>query len=125
MKNSTTIAALLGAVLAAPAMAESSYQNTCSNTGFVFSGADAALTGTCLRRDGSPNKTTLIIKGVSNKDGILTQGEGASSFQKSCGSIQIKRGVLSANCRMRNAMFRASSLVLPDIANINGELKYD
>ncbi|MGM0595214.1 MAG: hypothetical protein ACQETD_11835 [Pseudomonadota bacterium] len=48
----------------------------------------------------------------------------AGSFQKSCGSIMIKDGVLYADCRMSNGHFRATSLKLPDIKNDNGELTY-
>ena len=118
-------ATLLSAIAASPVMADSIYQNTCSNTGFVYAGHDAALSGTCLRRDGNPNKTTLVIQGVSNNDGILTLGTGASTFQKSCGSIRIlKDGIIYATCRMTNGQSNSTSLVLPDISNNNGKLTY-
>ena len=117
-------ATLLSCLAASPVMADSSYQNTCSNTGFVYKGNDAALAGTCLKRDGTPNHTTLIIKGVSNNNGELKLGSGASTFQKSCGSIRITDGVIYASCRMMNGQSRPTSLQLPDISNNNGKLSY-
>jgi hypothetical protein len=30
------------------------------------------VTAACLRRDGTPNKTQVLIRGISNQDGNLT-----------------------------------------------------
>ena len=122
------LSAMAAAVLlAAPAFASNTYQNSCSNIAFAYSGNDAAITAVCLRANGTPNATKLILQGISNQNGKLTQGTGASTFQKSCGNIQIITGnspntTLSALCRMSNGSSIATSLSLNGIANNNGNL---
>lgn len=122
------LSAMAAAVLlAAPAFASNTYQNSCSNIAFAYSGNDAALTAVCLRANGTPNATKLVLQGISNQNGKLTQGTGASTFQKSCGNIQIITGnspntTLSALCRMSNGSSIATSLSLNGIANNNGNL---
>ena len=120
-------AATAAVLLATPAFADNTYQNTCSNIAFAYSGNDAAITAVCLKADGTPNATKLILKGISNQNGKLTQGTGASTFQKSCGNIQIIIGnspntTLSALCRMSNGSSIATSLSLNGIGNNNGNL---
>ena len=120
--------AVTAAVLAAsPAFADNTYQNTCSNIAFAYSGNDAAINAVCLRADGTPNATKLILQGISNQNGKLTQGTGPSTFQKSCGNIQILVGngpnsTLSALCRTTSGSSNATSLSLNGIANNNGNL---
>ena len=122
------LSAMAAAVLlAAPAFASNTYQNSCSNIAFAYSGNDAAITAVCLRANGTPNATKLVLQGISNQNGKLTQGTGASTFQKSCGNIQIITGnspntTLSALCRMSNGSSIATSLSLNGIANNNGNL---
>ena len=128
MRKTAYLAAALLALTAAPALADNSYQNTCSNIAFAYSGNDAALTAVCLRADGTPNATKLILQGISNQNGKLTQGSGASSFQKSCGNIQILVGngpntTLSALCRTSSGGSNATSLSLNGISNQNGNLQ--
>ncbi|MBS0245311.1 MAG: cyanovirin containing protein [Proteobacteria bacterium] len=127
MRKSACLAAALLALTAAPALADNSYQNTCSNIAFAYSGNDAALTAVCLRADGTPNATKLILQGISNQNGKLTQGSGPSSFQKSCGNIQIlvsngPNTTLSALCRTTSGSSSATSLSLNGIGNNNGNL---
>ena len=121
------LVATAAVLVAGPALADNTYQNTCSNIAFAYSGNDAAITAVCLRADGTPNATKLILQGISNQNGKLTQGTGPSTFQKSCGNIQILVGngpnsTLSALCRMTNNMSTATSLSLNGIANNNGNL---
>jgi hypothetical protein len=121
------LAAIAAAFVATPALAANTYQNTCSNIGFAYSGNDAALTAVCLRSNGTPNATKLILQGISNQNGKLTQGTGPSTFQKSCGNIQIITGnspntTLSALCRTSAGNSIATSLSLNNIANNNGTL---
>ncbi len=120
-----TIGILAAAV--GPALADNSYQNTCSNIGFVYSGNNAALQAVCLRTNGTPNATQLVLQGISNQNGKLTQGTGASTFQQSCGNIQIivngPNSLLSALCRTTGGSSVATSLSLNNISNNNGTLQ--
>lgn len=121
------LAAAAAVLFATPALAANTYQDTCSNIAFAYSGNDASITAVCLKADGTPNATKLILKGISNQNGKLTQGTGASTFQKSCGNIQIIVGngpntTLSALCRASSGSSIATSLPLNGIANNNGNL---
>jgi hypothetical protein len=120
-------AAMLAGSVATPALAANTFQNTCSQIQFVYSGNDAAMQAVCLRANGTPNSTKLTLQGISNQNGKLTQGSGRSTFQMSCGNIQIlvdngPTVTLSAICRMTNGSSTASSLSLNNIANNNGTL---
>mgnify|MGYP000026495217 CR=1 FL=1 len=115
--------------IATPAAAASGFQNTCSNISFAYvSGSQAALNAMCLKADGSANGSSLILKGIGNNNGVLVQGGGASTFQKSCGNIQItanaQGATLSALCRDGGGNSRATSLPLNNIGNNNGNLTY-
>jgi len=116
----------LAGVAATPALAANTFQNTCSQIQYVYSGNNAALQAVCLRANGTPNPTTLVLQGISNQNGKLTQGSGASTFQMSCGNIQIlvdgPSVTLSAICRMTNGSSTPTSLSLNNIANVNGNL---
>jgi CVNH domain len=76
--------------------------------------------------DGTPNPTSLILQGISNQNGTLTHGAGASSFQQSCGNIQIlvtgPNTLLSAICRTTSGSSNSTSLSLDNISNNNGTL---
>lgn len=122
------IACAMMTAASAPAYAANSYQNTCSNIGFVYAGSNAALSAMCLRADGTPNATQLVLQGISNQNGVLTQGgSGPASFQKSCGNIQIivtgPNSLLSAICRTTAGSSNATSLSLNNISNNNGSLQ--
>ena len=120
------IACALMTAASGPAFATTSFQNTCSNISFVYSGNNAAISAVCLRAKGTPNQTTLVLQGISNQNGILTQGGGASTFQQSCGNIQIlitgPNALLSALCRTTSGSSNSTSLSLNNIANNNGTL---
>ena len=127
MRKTAFVALGLLAIAATPAFADNTYQNTCSNIAFAYSGNDAAIQAICLRADGTPNPTKLILQGITNQNGKLTQGTGASTFQKSCGNIQIlvansPNTTLSALCRTGSGSSVATSLSLNGIANNNGTL---
>lgn len=106
----------------------SSFQLTCSNIHFAYQDNDAAINAVCLRADGTPNSTSILIKGVSNQNGKLTMSGGASSFQQSCGSIQVLVDgpdvTLYAQCRTMRGNFLESSLPILGISNQNGVLSY-
>jgi hypothetical protein len=126
MKKAIGLACGLLAAATVPALAANSYQNTCSNIAFAYSGNNASIQAVCLRANGTPNPTSLILQGISNQNGILTQGSGASTFQQSCGNIQIivtgPNTLLSAICRTTSGGANATSLSLNNISNNNGTL---
>jgi hypothetical protein len=129
MRSTTLcISAVIAVVAATPVFAASSFQNTCSNISFMYSGNNAALEAECLRANGTPNKTSLILPGISNQNGVLVQGSGASTFQESCGNIMINavnftEVTLSAFCRKVDGSFNHTSVPLNNISNENGVLK--
>ena len=128
MSNRYVLPAFMAAgLLAAPAFADNTFQSTCSEIRFAYQGSNAALQAVCLRTDGTPNATSLVLQGISNENGKLTQGSGPSTFQKSCGNIQIlvdngPAVTLSAICRMINGNTQPTSLPLNNIVNNNGML---
>jgi hypothetical protein len=118
---------LLAGITASPALAANTFQNTCSEIHFAYSGNNATLQAVCLKADGTANPTSLVLQGISNQNGKLTQGSGPSTFQQSCGNIQIlvNNGPavsLSALCRTTNGASQATGLSLNNIANNNGAL---
>ena len=120
-------ACALAALAGTPAFADNSYQNTCSEIHFAYSGKNATLQAVCLREDGSPNATSLVLQGISNQNGKLVQGSGPSTFQMSCGNIQIltdngPNTTLSAICRATTGSSVATALPLNNIVNNNGTL---
>ncbi|MEJ2815681.1 CVNH domain-containing protein [Caulobacter sp. CCG-8] len=120
-------ALVLGA--ASPAAAASGFQNTCSNIAFGYSAASqATVSAMCLRADGSATGSSLVLTGITNQNGTLKQGSGDSTFQKSCGNIQItanaQGATLSALCRNSGGGSNATSLPLNNIGNNNGRLTY-
>jgi len=123
-------AAAVGASFAAgSALAQSSFPYTCSNIDFAYSASNqATLKAMCLRTDGTANATALALQGISNQNGILTKGSGASTFQQSCGSIRITNAgpnvTLSAYCRTISGSSNSTSLSLDGISNQNGNLSY-
>jgi len=127
----TVIAGLGSTVVltaAAPAMAASGFQNTCSNISFAYDASSTAtITAMCLKADGSANGSRLVLTGISNQNGKLVLGAGPSTFQKSCGSITINTSAsgatLSALCRNSGGVVSSSSVPL-NIGNNNGNLTY-
>lgn len=126
MKKSIGLAIGMMAAAVAPSFAASSFMNTCSNIGFIYSGNNAALQAVCLRANGTPNPSTLILQGISNQNGKLVQGSGPATFQQSCGNIQIiitgPNALLSALCRTTSGSSNSTSLPLNNISNNNGNL---
>lgn len=118
---------LLTVATASPAFAASTFQNTCSETRFAYSGNQATLNAVCLKADGTANATSLTLQGISNQNGKLVQGGGSSTFQQSCGNIAILVDgpyvTLSALCRTISGASNATSLSLDNISNMNGVLR--
>lgn len=114
--------------LPTPAHAASGFQNTCSNISFAYDSGYATLKATCLRADGTAEQSSLALVGISNQNGILTVGQGVSTFQKSCGNIQINATLssvtLTAICRNSSGYSVNASVPLNNIGNNNGMLTY-
>jgi hypothetical protein len=126
MLRSLLCGGVLLAAAMSPALAQNSFQNTCSEFRFAYSGSNPTFQAVCLKTDGTPNATSLTLEGIQNDNGILKQGTGASEFQKSCGSIQILVDgpdvTLAALCKSRSGQHNSTSLPLNNISNDNGKL---
>jgi uncharacterized membrane protein YedE/YeeE len=51
--------------------------------------------------------------------------QNASSFQKSCDHIGVAGSTLFANCRRINGSFNRTSILLPGVENIDGNLRFN
>jgi len=109
----------------------SSFQDTCSGITFGYGtgGSGAMLNAWCLQANGVAKQSSLAIRGIGNSNGnLVASGTGASTFQQSCGNIQIMANAsgatLSALCRNSGGGMNASSVALTGIKNNNGTLSY-
>jgi hypothetical protein len=127
------IAAALVTIAATPSLAESTFQNSCSQIGFIYdlSAAGApTLRATCLTSAGGAMAASLVLKGISNDNGFLTRGALTknSSFQETCGNIHIdvidtEFVRLVAFCKENDGTYRYTTLGLNNIANVGGTLQ--
>ena len=110
------------------AQAQSSFQYSCSNYGFAYSGNDPVLQGTCLTSNGAPNATKLVLTGIVANNGVMTNLNSTqpSTFQKFCGSIDIYAEgpyvTLAATCKTNAGQQNETSVQLNNINNNNGVL---
>jgi hypothetical protein len=123
------VAAILGAGAAAPgvALAASTFQGTCSNIQFAYSGNNPTITAVCLRANGTPNATSLTLTGIGNSNGNLVSTGGPATFQQSCGNITVavvntSTVTLNAYCRTGGGASNPTSYTLNGIGNNNGNL---
>jgi CVNH domain-containing protein len=119
-----TLCAGLCGLAMSPANAEgtSSFQRSCDH----ISIAGNALVATCRRVDGSMNRTSLVLLGIENIDGELRlTGRGQpATFQDSCRHTRMDGGTLTATCHRIDHSDEQTSVELPGISNINGNLQY-
>jgi hypothetical protein len=116
---------------AGPAFAQTpvqnTYQNSCSNISFVFVNNAPAMRATCRTNNNTYNVSTLLLAGIANNDATLSQGSGPSTFQSTCGNIQILVDgpvtTLSAICLNKDKSAQPASLSLNGITNNNGNLR--
>ncbi|MEA2571029.1 MAG: hypothetical protein QOI24_3030 [Acidobacteriota bacterium] len=111
------------------AQSASTFQGTCSNYTVVYQGTNAALQATCLNAAGSPNNTSVVIRGIGNSNGrLVASGSAPATFQQSCGSISVTANAsgatVSALCRTSSGAIQSSSVALTGIGNKNGTLSY-
>lgn len=121
------LALTAGAALAGGHSGPSTFQNSCSNTSFQYgANGGAEIHATCLRSDGSPNKTSIAMPAIANNNGKLEMSGDTASFQQSCGNIMLETNVdgvvLSANCRTGSGNFEETSIPIPGIGNADGTL---
>ncbi|MEH1931770.1 CVNH domain-containing protein [Nostoc sp.] len=116
---------LLTATAASPAFARSpsTFQNSCRNTSLKSN----VLSAICRKGDGRENKTSIILRGINNRNGLLVDDGGnfPASFQASCYSAAVISDELLANCFKINrteAVF--NKIKIQGIRNENGNLKY-
>jgi len=115
-------AVLLASGGGAYAQRASSFQNSCTDTHVRGS----LLEARCRRIDGSWSRTAIEIPGVENIDGRLQfTGVAHSNYQLTCREIEAFGSTLSAVCRRIDGAWSRSSIQIPMIANINGELRYE
>ena len=71
MQTKTKLISILLLITASgTAFAGATFQQTCSNIQFVYKGNAPAIQAVCLKADGTPNATSLIIPGISNQNGV-------------------------------------------------------
>jgi hypothetical protein len=110
------------------ALRPSTFQHSCSNIHFDpgSSSQGPSLQATCKRDDGVAVPSMLVLEGISNQNGVLTRGTGASSFQRSCAKIDIMvsrdQVTLDASCRTMAGHSVPASLSLTGIDSNNGVL---
>ncbi|MBX3594881.1 CVNH domain-containing protein [Sphingomonas sp.] len=122
----TTPAAIL---LPQPAIAgPSSFQQTCSDIKVTVAGGKATITASCAKANGQKIPASLAIKYVTNSNGVLTLNpqDADGSFAQTCYAVALDASAkLTARCKdSRGVLKPATSLVLEDIGNFNGVLKY-
>lgn len=125
-KQTLVLTCLLGAIGASPAFATSNFPDTCSQIQFAYSGNAPTISAVCLKANGTANPTALTLKGIGNENGVLKTISGPSTFQESCGNIQIAvNGTnvnLTAYCRSVSGASAPTSMPLNNISNTNGVL---
>jgi hypothetical protein len=103
----------------------SSFAGSCKNIRVTRD----TLYADCYRADGSTlNSSSILIKGIRNVEGDLKffSMDEPSSFQNSCGQINVGSGgnTLEAWCNQSGGAANKTSILIPGIANNNGVLVY-
>ena len=107
----------------ADSTSSSNYQNSCRNIRVD----EATLSARCRRVNGGFNRTSIEIRGIENRDGILTylsDATDSSNYQNSCQNIQVYKSFLSARCQRVNGSSSTTSISIRGIENRDGALNY-
>jgi hypothetical protein len=121
-----TCGAILAAIpnnAVANSRSDSSYQNSCWNTQVD----GATLSARCRRINGGSMRTSILIRGIENRNGNLTyfsSSKSASNYSDSCWNTQVDGATLSARCRRINGSSTLTSIPIRGIENRNGTLIY-
>ncbi|REG28819.1 CVNH domain-containing protein [Archangium gephyra] len=133
-KNPTRLSAAMFALTclgATQALAESSFQRTCTDISFTTNNGTATLSATCTNGAGQPVKSSLVLVGLQNMDGTLVQASGDSTFQKTCNDSKLTVSpnktevLLSAACKTKTGAMKPAKLSLDAIRNDGGTLAYE
>ncbi|MGI0483791.1 CVNH domain-containing protein [Pantanalinema rosaneae CENA516] len=121
---STAMLALSVSVFHQPTNAQRPSTFATSCTDISISGAQ--LSATCIKKNGSNQRTSITIRGIHNRNGQLVQStiREASTFNRTCTGISISGDQLSASCRTGNGENQQSSVTLLGINNSDGNLTY-
>ncbi|MDH5179597.1 MAG: CVNH domain-containing protein [Gammaproteobacteria bacterium] len=131
MRKTGIMSIVIGlSMYASASFADSNFQNSCSNLKMAYIRGNAVLEATCLKADGSPNFSSIILVGIANNNGKLTNiGKSPSNFQKSCGNINIEvvntqKVNITAFCRTQSGSSQNTKISLDGISNKDGNLTY-
>jgi hypothetical protein len=125
-----SVAMLVGTMSVMAEMPASSYQKTCKEVKVEGN----MLKASCQKMDQSWMDTSITINGLANLDGALTyetkcpmDSTPAGSFDKTCKDMSIEAdGVtLKGECQKKDQSWMATSIAISNIANIDGQLKYE
>jgi hypothetical protein len=122
LRSLALVGAFSAGVGAASADGPSTYQTTCRH----IEVAGKTLSAECRRNDGSFKQTQLPIAAIENHNGALrfTSMFKASTFQDTCTEIHVVGATLSARCRRIDGGLTRTSIQIPGIENLDGELRY-
>ena len=103
-------------------LATNRFDQSCTNMR-VF---DNILEAECLTRDGRSVYTNIPLRGIQNINGnlVVNSNNPENNFLASCGSFSVRGNELHATCLTGNGDFKDTFIVLNDIDNINGRLRY-
>ena len=110
--------------------APASFVQTCSEIQVSATSQFATITANCGKANGDKIPASLRIKYVTNENGVLTYNpeDENGSFAKTCIRVAFdaSTATLSARCQDARGNYKApSKLVLENIGNYNGVLKYE
>jgi hypothetical protein len=125
-----SMAMLVGTMNAMAEMPASSYQKTCKDVNVEGN----TLKASCQKMDQSWMDTSITINGLANLDGVLTyetkcpeDSTPPGSFAQTCKDMSVEEdGVtLKGECQKKDQSWIAASIAISNIANIDGQLKYE
>ncbi len=118
--GSSTVLAINFPSVASNAGGGSTFQHSCRN--IRISGN--VLRASCRKRNGRFRRSAITLRGIYNKNGILTRGGKIASFHRSCKNIKVSKNLLAATCRKRNGRLVKTAIFIDNITNRNGRLTY-
>ena len=114
----------------ASAQSPSTFQKTCKDLKYgVDSKGTPVVQASCLKANGQSSVTSYAaLRGFHNFEGRLTAGPGFGTFQKTCrnSSFEVKgqHVYLKSTCAKTNGEEVATSTVLYDVHNKDGQLQH-